>query len=81
MYFINGTYYLLIAEGKFGFGIPLFTDPTNCLFLAGGTDLGHRVTVQRGPSPSGPWENNPANPILFNGIDLTNEVQVSMLLL
>ncbi|KAF9267110.1 hypothetical protein L218DRAFT_920869 [Marasmius fiardii PR-910] len=55
VYFINGTYYLIIAEG--------------------GTDIHHRVTVQRGSSPSGPWENNPANPILFNGANLTNEVQ------
>ncbi|KAG6907505.1 hypothetical protein DXG01_008649 [Tephrocybe rancida] len=55
VYHINGTYYLLIAEG--------------------GTDVHHRATIQRGPSPSGPWENNPKNPILFNGADLTNAVQ------
>ncbi|KAG7085564.1 hypothetical protein E1B28_003120 [Marasmius oreades] len=55
VYFINGTYYLMIAEG--------------------GTDIHHRVTIQRGPAPSGPWENNPANPVLFNGADLKNEVQ------
>ncbi|KAJ8689218.1 hypothetical protein PTI98_013262 [Pleurotus ostreatus] len=55
IYHINGTYYLLIAEG--------------------GTDVHHRATIQRGPSPSGPWENNPDNPILFNGADLNNSVQ------
>ncbi|KAH8831746.1 glycoside hydrolase family 43 protein [Flagelloscypha sp. PMI_526] len=51
VYYINSTYYLLIAEG--------------------GTDQNHRATIQRGPSPSGPWENNPKNPILFNGADLS----------
>ncbi|KAG6889474.1 hypothetical protein C0995_001001 [Termitomyces sp. Mi166 len=55
VYHINGTYYLLIAEG--------------------GTVVHHRSTIQRGPSPSGPWENNPRNPILFNGANLTNTVQ------
>lgn len=43
--------------------------------LTGGTDIHHRSTIQRGQSPSGPWENNPKNPILFNGADLTNAVQ------
>ncbi|RDB21914.1 Non-reducing end alpha-L-arabinofuranosidase BoGH43B [Hypsizygus marmoreus] len=55
IYRVNGTYYLLIAEG--------------------GTDIHHRATIQRGPSPSGPWENNPNNPILFNGADLSLPVQ------
>ncbi|KAF8057563.1 glycoside hydrolase family 43 protein [Lyophyllum atratum] len=55
IYLVNGTYYLLIAEG--------------------GTDVHHRATIQRGPSPSGPWESNPSNPILFNGADLSNAVQ------
>ncbi|KAF4565402.1 hypothetical protein EYR36_001973 [Pleurotus pulmonarius] len=55
IYHIDGTYYLLIAEG--------------------GTDVHHRATIQRGPSPSGPWEDNPNNPILFNGADLNNNVQ------
>ncbi|KAL0948330.1 hypothetical protein HGRIS_010917 [Hohenbuehelia grisea] len=57
IYFINGTYYLLIAEG--------------------GTGNEHRATIQRGPSPSGPWENNPANPVLFNGADLSLPVQAT----
>ncbi|KAJ8079244.1 hypothetical protein PM082_021744 [Marasmius tenuissimus] len=53
----------------------LINDTYYLLIAEGGTDIGHRVTIQRGPSPSGPWENNPANPILFNGADLSNEVQ------
>ncbi|KAF8909884.1 glycosyl hydrolase [Mucidula mucida] len=55
VYLINGTYYLLIAEG--------------------GTGVTHRATIQRGPSPSGPWENNPKNPILYNGANLSLPVQ------
>ncbi|ESK91370.1 glycosyl hydrolase [Moniliophthora roreri MCA 2997] len=57
IYLVNGTYYLLIAEG--------------------GTGESHRATVQRGPSPSGPWENNPANPILYNGRDSKNVLQAT----
>ncbi|TFK38334.1 glycosyl hydrolase [Crucibulum laeve] len=45
------------------------------LIAEGGTDVHHRATIQRGPSPSGPWENNPSNPILFNGADLLLLVQ------
>ena len=44
LYEIDGTWYLLIAEG--------------------GTERGHAVSIARGPSPSGPWEGCPANPIL-----------------
>ncbi|KAF9039529.1 hypothetical protein BDZ89DRAFT_1060972 [Hymenopellis radicata] len=55
VYLINGTYYLMIAEG--------------------GTDVHHRTTIQRGPSPSGPWESNPNNPILFNGANISLPVQ------
>jgi beta-xylosidase len=55
IYLINGTYYLLIAEG--------------------GTWEGHQATILRGPTPSGPWENNPKNPILFNGRDSSLSVQ------
>jgi beta-xylosidase len=44
LYEIDGTWYLLIAEG--------------------GTGPGHAVSVARGPSPSGPFEGCPANPIL-----------------
>ncbi|KAF7361476.1 hypothetical protein MSAN_01180900 [Mycena sanguinolenta] len=55
VYLINGTYYLLIAEG--------------------GSGPEHRSTIQRGPTPSGPWESNPNNPILFNGANLSLPVQ------
>jgi hypothetical protein len=34
------------------------------LIAEGGTERGHAVTIARGPSPSGPFEGNPANPIL-----------------
>jgi xylan 1,4-beta-xylosidase len=34
------------------------------LLAEGGTERGHSVTVARGPSPTGPFEGNPANPIL-----------------
>jgi beta-xylosidase len=35
------------------------------LILAeGGTERGHAVSIARGPTPAGPWEPNPANPIL-----------------
>ncbi|MGY1602283.1 family 43 glycosylhydrolase [Geodermatophilus sp. SYSU D00815] len=34
------------------------------LVAEGGTDRGHAVTVARGPSPRGPWESCPGNPVL-----------------
>lgn len=34
------------------------------LIAEGGTERGHAVTIARGPSPSGPFEANPANPVL-----------------
>ena len=34
------------------------------LIAEGGTERGHGVSVARGPSPSGPWESCPSNPIL-----------------
>ncbi|MGY1808640.1 family 43 glycosylhydrolase [Blastococcus sp. SYSU D00669] len=34
------------------------------LAAEGGTDRGHAVTVARGPSPEGPWESSPGNPVL-----------------
>lgn len=34
------------------------------LIAEGGTGSGHAVSVARGPSPTGPWEGCPANPIL-----------------
>ena len=34
------------------------------LIAEGGTERGHSVSIARGPSPEGPWEAHPANPIL-----------------
>jgi beta-xylosidase len=34
------------------------------LIAEGGTEAGHAVSIARGPSPIGPWESCPANPIL-----------------
>ena len=34
------------------------------LIAEGGTERGHCVSIARGPSPRGPWEGSPANPIL-----------------
>ncbi|WP_457075639.1 family 43 glycosylhydrolase [Modestobacter sp. SYSU DS0290] len=34
------------------------------LIAEGGTERGHAVTIARGPSPSGPWEACPHNPLL-----------------
>ncbi len=34
------------------------------LAAEGGTAAGHMVTIARGPSPSGPWEPCPTNPVL-----------------
>jgi len=34
------------------------------LIAEGGTEWGHCVSIARGPSPTGPWEACPANPIL-----------------
>jgi alpha-N-arabinofuranosidase len=34
------------------------------LVAEGGTEYGHMVTIARGPSPTGPWEPCPRNPIL-----------------
>jgi xylan 1,4-beta-xylosidase len=34
------------------------------LIAEGGTERGHAVSIARGPSPEGPWEGCPANPIV-----------------
>ena len=34
------------------------------LIAEGGTERGHSVSIARGPSPTGPWEGTPTNPIL-----------------
>ena len=40
-------------------------DGTWYLMIAeGGTHEGHAVSIARGPSPAGPWDGGPANPIL-----------------
>lgn len=44
LYFHDGWWYLLIAEG--------------------GTERGHSVTIARGPTPTGPFEASPHNPLL-----------------
>ncbi|KAF2010853.1 glycoside hydrolase family 43 protein [Aaosphaeria arxii CBS 175.79] len=41
----------------------------------GGTEVLHRQTIHRGPSPSGPWEASPLGPLLFNGRDTSAPVQ------
>ncbi|KXN83251.1 Beta-xylosidase [Leucoagaricus sp. SymC.cos] len=46
------------------------------LIAEGGTGIPHRATIQRSSvNPSGPWENNPNNPILFNGANTNLSVQ------
>ncbi|KAL4868551.1 hypothetical protein BDV12DRAFT_209192 [Aspergillus spectabilis] len=37
------------------------------LIAEGGTDSLHRATIARSLSPTGPWESNPDNPLLYNG--------------
>ena len=34
------------------------------LVAEGGTDRGHRVSIARGPTPAGPWEPHPTNPVV-----------------
>lgn len=36
------------------------------LIAEGGTELGHRVSIARAKNITGPYEGNPANPILTN---------------
>lgn len=46
------------------------------LIAEGGTGITHRATIQRSSvGPSGPWENNPNNPILYNGANTNLSVQ------
>lgn len=37
------------------------------MIAEGGTDDLHRTTIARSGSPTGPWDPNPNNPLLFNG--------------
>jgi xylan 1,4-beta-xylosidase len=52
--------------GKFPEGPHLYRigDWWYLLIAEGGTERGHAVTVARGPSPAGPFEGNPDNPLL-----------------
>ena len=44
-------------------------------YNTGGTEVLHRQTIHRGPSPSGPWETSPLGPMLFNGRDPNAPIQ------
>jgi len=44
------------------------------LIAEGGTDRGHAVSIARGPSPEGPWETNPGNPVI-TAAGTENDVQ------
>jgi xylan 1,4-beta-xylosidase len=44
------------------------------LVAEGGTDRGHAVSIARGPSPEGPWESNPGNPVI-TAAGTENDVQ------
>lgn len=52
--------------GKFPEGPHLYRidDRWYLLIAEGGTERGHAVTIARGPTPQGPFETNPANPVL-----------------
>jgi beta-xylosidase len=41
----------------------------------GGTEVLHRQTIHRGPSPSGPWEASPLGPLVFNSRDPSAPIQ------
>ena len=52
--------------GRFPEGPHLYRvgDHWYLLIAEGGTERGHAVTIARGPSPAGPWEPCPSNPLL-----------------
>ncbi|GGS23710.1 glycoside hydrolase 43 family protein [Streptomyces humidus] len=59
--------------GKFPEGPHLYRvgDLWYLLVAEGGTERGHAVTIARGPSPRGPFESSPRNPVLTHrGTDL-----------
>lgn len=58
----DGYYYLMIAEGKFSQA----TKETYLMLHLGGTGLGHMETIARSKKLFGPYNPNPANPILTN---------------
>lgn len=45
------------------------------LLAEGGTERGHSVTIARGPTPAGPFEAHPANPIFSRRSVVTHPVQ------
>ncbi|KAL1743299.1 glycosyl hydrolase [Schizophyllum fasciatum] len=71
----NGTLPLNSTSRPEGPHLYLINSTYYLLIAEGGTDNNHRSTIQRGPTPSGPWESNPNNPILFNGADPSLTVQ------
>ncbi|GKT44075.1 non-reducing end alpha-L-arabinofuranosidase [Colletotrichum spaethianum] len=65
MYRKDGWYYLLAAEGKI-FLCQREIVSRQLTDRTGGTGLGHMVTIARSKHIDGPYESNPANPILTN---------------
>lgn len=47
------------------------------MIAEGGTEYGHCVTMARGPSPQGPWESCPHNPILTHRCKLDFPIQAT----
>ena len=47
------------------------------MIAEGGTEYGHCVTIARGPSPAGPWESCPHNPILTHRSKLELPIQAT----
>ncbi|KAI5803985.1 glycosyl hydrolase [Peziza echinospora] len=63
-----------LAEGSHIYDL---RDKTGFIYLLtaeAGTENGHRAMIKRAPSMEGPWENNPSNPILYNGHNMSNSV-------
>jgi len=69
---VGGAYYLVTSTFEYLPGIPVYrsTDLYRrggywyLMIAEGGTERGHAVSVARGPSPAGPFEGHPANPVL-----------------
>ncbi|GJD00933.1 betaxylosidase [Colletotrichum higginsianum] len=60
----DGWYYLLAAEGMISNANMKYV--AKLRDITGGTGLGHMVTMARSNNIDGPYESNPANPILTN---------------
>lgn len=54
-----------------------FDDTYYLLVAEGGTSYGHRITVARSSSPSGPFESFPGNPILTHADDPDHPIQAT----